>query len=60
MSGSGDFLLQWFSFGLGALAVPMFCSTEPKDRALRIALAVWAVVWAGPPLVRLWLAMVLA
>lgn len=57
---AADGLIQWAAFILGALGAIVYFNLEDKDRRLKLAALVWAVVWAGPPLVRLWIAMVMA
>lgn len=57
---AADGLIQWAAFILGALGAIVYFNLEDKSRHLKIASLVWTVVWAGPPLVRLWIAMVMA
>jgi hypothetical protein len=55
-----DGLSLWAMFVLGVFGVIVHMNLDEKSRRMRTAALVWAVVWAGPPLVRLWIAGVTA
>lgn len=46
----------YFMFCLGLIGGMIAFSDSETPMWLRVAGAVWVVVWAGPPLVALWIA----
>ena len=55
---AGDAAIQWAMLIVGACGG--FATMPEAPRWLRIAGVAWIAAWAGPPLLRLWLAGVLA
>lgn len=53
-------LALWGMFVLGALGLVVHFNLDDEARRWKAASLVWTLVWAGPPLIRLWIAGVTA